>query len=78
MDVGVMAVADELSGQYSIKCCCCAIEGWQNTYDMEVHMKQRYGTEFFHTQKITPPDIHPHLLKVHEDQTVDVSTMRGM
>ena len=41
-------------------------------------MKQRYGTEFFHTQKITPPDIHPHLLKVYEDQTVDVSTMRGM
>ena len=44
--------------------------------DAEVHMKQRYGTELFHVEKIAPIDIHHRLLKVCGDQTVDVSTVR--
>ena len=44
--------------------------------DMEVHMKQRCGTEFLHVEKMAPTDIHQHLLNVYGDQTVDVSTVR--
>jgi len=44
--------------------------------DMEVWMKQRCVTEFLHVEKITPTNIHWHLLNVDGDQTVDVSTVR--
>ena len=37
--------------------------------DMEVCMKQRHITEFFYAEKLAPVDIH-------EDQTVDVRTVR--
>ena len=39
--------------------------------DMEVQMKQRCGTEFFHVEKMTPTDIHRCLLNAYGDQTVD-------
>ena len=44
--------------------------------DIEVYLKQRCGIEFLHVEKIAPFDFHLHLLNVHEDQTVDVSTVR--
>jgi len=44
--------------------------------DMEVHMKQRCGTEFLHAKKIVPIDIHQHLLNIYEDQIVDMSAVR--
>ena len=43
---------------------------------MEEHMEQRYVTEFLHTKKMAPIDIHRHLLNVDRDQAVDVSTVR--
>ena len=43
--------------------------------DMEVHMKQRCAIEFLHAEKITPNDVHWHLLNVYGDRTVDVSTV---
>jgi len=55
-----------------------AIEGQSDRMasDMEVHMKQRYVTEFLHTEQMALIDIHQCLLNVYGDQTVDVSTMR--
>lgn len=44
--------------------------------DVEVHMKQRYGTEFLHVEKTKSIDIHRLLLNFFEDQKVDVSTVR--
>jgi hypothetical protein len=44
--------------------------------DMEWCIKQRCETEFLHTEKIAPNDIHGCLLNVYKDQTVDVSTVR--
>jgi len=44
--------------------------------DMEVRMKQRCVTEFLHSGKIAPNEIHRCLLNVYGDQTVDVSTVR--
>jgi len=44
--------------------------------DMEVCMKQRCVTEFFHAEKIAPNDIHRRLLNVYGDHIVDVSTVR--
>jgi len=38
------------------------------TSDMEVRMKQRCATEFLHGEKVTPTDIHQHLLNVSGDQ----------
>jgi len=48
--VGGMVVEIEPSHQHSISLCCCATDGsrgavWQN--DMEVHAKQRCGTEIW-------------------------------
>ena len=43
---------------------------------MEVHMKQRCGIEFLHAEKMAPTDTYRDLLKVFEDQLVDVSTVR--
>ena len=56
-----------------------AAEGQSDTVasDTEVHMKQRCVTEFLHTEKMAPTDIHQLLLNVDGDQTVDVSTVRG-
>jgi len=51
-------------------------QSYKMASDMEVHMKQRCVTEFLHAEKNAPNDIHRHLLSVHGDQTVDVSTMR--
>ena len=39
--------------------------------DIEVGMKQRRVTEFLHVEKITPIDIHPCLLNIYGDQTVE-------
>ena len=44
--------------------------------DVEMHMKQRGGSEFFHVGKMAPTDIHQHLLNIYGGQTVDVSTVR--
>ena len=54
-----------------------AAEGQSDTMasDMEVCMKQRCVTEFLHVEKMSPTDIHGHLLNVSGDQTVDVSTV---
>ena len=46
------------------------------TFDMEVFMKQRCETEFFHVEKAAPTDIHWHLVNVYGDQTVDVSSVK--
>ena len=39
------------------------------TSDVEVLMKQRCVTEFFHAEKIAPTGIHQCLLNVDGDQT---------
>ena len=39
--------------------------------DMKEHMKQRYGIEFLHVEKMAPTDIHQCLLNTDGDQTVD-------
>ncbi len=44
--------------------------------DIEVWMKQRCDTEFFHAEKMAPINIHRCLLNFYGDQTVDVSTGR--
>jgi len=44
--------------------------------DMEVHMKQRCGTEFLCMQKMAATDIPWHLLNVYGDQPATVSTVR--
>ena len=44
--------------------------------DMEVQIKQSCVIESLHAEKMTPVDIHWHLLNVYGDQTVDVSTVR--
>lgn len=44
--------------------------------DMQVRKKQRHRTEFLHTEKIAPTDIHLCLLNVSGDETVNVSTVR--
>ena len=46
------------------------------TSDMEVGMKQRYGTELLHVEKIAPIDIHQCLLNVYGGQPLNVSTVR--
>jgi len=43
--------------------------------DMEMWMKQRCVTESLHAEKMTPTDIHQHLLYFYGDQAVDVSTV---
>ena len=43
---------------------------------MEICMKQRCGIGFLNTEKVAPSYSHQHLLNVHGDQTVDVSTVR--
>lgn len=43
---------------------------------IEMHMKQWYVTELFHVEKISPIDIHQHLMNVYGDQTVDVSIVK--
>jgi len=35
--------------------------------DMEVHIKQRYGTEFLHVKKTAFISIHQHFLNVYGD-----------
>ena len=40
--------------------------------DMEVHMKQRSGIEFLHTEKLAPVDFH--LLNIYGNQTVDLNS----
>jgi len=35
------------------------------------------ASELFHAEKMSPTDIHRYLLNVYEDQTKDVSTVRG-
>ena len=44
--------------------------------NMEVCLKQRCGTEFFHAEKMALTDIHWRLLNIYGDQTVDASTVR--
>ena len=54
-----------------------AAEGKSNKMmsDMEVHMKQRYVTEFLHVEKIAPIDIHQCLLNVYGGKRMAVSTV---
>jgi len=40
--------------------------------DMEVCMRERCGTEFFHGEKMAPIDTRRHLMSIHGDQTADV------
>ena len=80
VDVG-MAVKVEPSHQYSVTFCGCVTDGstgavWQMVSDMEVCMKQRRVTVFFHAGKMTPTDIHWCLLNMYGDQRVDVSSVR--
>ena len=42
---------------------------WQNCVDMEVHIKQRCGIEFFHAEKVASTDIHWRLLNFYGNQT---------
>ena len=42
--------------------------------DMEVHMKQRFFTEFLHAEKMAPTDIHWYVLNIYGDQRVDKQT----
>lgn len=44
--------------------------------DIEVWIKQTWRTEFLHTWRIAPTDLHWCLLNVHGDRTVNVSTVR--
>ncbi len=44
--------------------------------DMEVHMKQRYVTEFLHVEKKAHTIVHWPLLNIYRDQRVDTNTMR--
>ena len=44
--------------------------------DVEVHMKQRYGIEFLHAEKIESIDIRWYLLNISGDQTAAVSAVR--
>ena len=44
--------------------------------DVEVHLKQRCGTEFLCVEKISPTYVHQHLLNFYGAQTLDVSTVR--
>ena len=46
--------------------------------DMEVRVNQSYATEFLREIKIAPIHIHQCLLNVHDDQIVNVSTMRQL
>ena len=51
---------------------------WQSdtlASDMEAHMKQMCGAEFFNAEEVAPIDLHWHLLNIHEDQTVDMTTV---
>ena len=48
----------------------------QMVSDVEVHMKRRCVTEFFHAEKMASTDIHQHLLYISGDKTVGVSTVR--
>jgi len=62
-DVSDVAVESEPSQQYSVPF-CCHVTGGSNRQsdsmasDMEVRMKQRCVTEFFHVEKMAPIDIH--------------------
>jgi len=55
-----------------------AAEGQSDTMAsyMDVHMKQKCGTEFFHAEKMVTNETHQHFLYVSGDQTGDVSTVR--
>ena len=55
-----------------------AAQGQSDTVvsDMEVCVKQRYGTEFLHAEIIAHTDIHWYLLNIYGDQSVDVSAVR--
>lgn len=44
--------------------------------DMEMSMNPRDIAEFLCADKMTPADIHWHLLNIDGDQTVDVGRMR--
>ena len=85
--VGAVAVEAEPSRQYdtvrqmaaegqSDKMASDKMASDKMASDMEMHVKERCVTEFLHLEKMTPTDIHVHLLNVYRNQTVDVSTMR--
>jgi len=77
---GGRAVEAECSCQHSVTFCRCVTDGsrgavWQMVSVVEVLVKQRCVIEFLHAEKITPTDIHQHLLSVSGAHTVDVSMM---
>lgn len=60
---GGMAVEVEPSCQCPLTFHGCVTDGsrgavWEMMSDVQVHMKQRYVTEFVHELKIAPIDIH--------------------
>ena len=44
--------------------------------DMEAHMEQKHGTEFFHAENTALIDSYPCLWNISGDQTVDVNIVR--
>ena len=78
VDVGGMAVEAEPSHQYSINVKQIAGEEQSDKMasDMEELMKQKCVSEFLHTEKMAPIDIHQYFLNVSENQTVDVSMVK--
>ena len=75
VDVGGMAVEVEPSHQYVMTFCCCATDGsrgaiWPNGVLHGIASEVKCIIEFLHVEKMTPTDIHWHLLNVYGDQTV--------
>jgi len=78
----ILLVEFEPSWQHCVKSCWCVTDGyrkvvwqnsiWQGSVSEEKGMSLNSSTK----KKIAPIDIHWHLLNIHGDQTVDVSTVR--
>jgi len=76
-----MAVEVEPSRQYSVKFCCRATNDskgavWQNGVRHGSACERKVCNWIPPCGKIAPNDIHPHLLNVYGDQTMDVRTVR--
>ena len=81
-DVGGMAAEAESSHQYSVIFVAVQQMAAGRQSDtmvsaMEVHRRQRSGSETLHAEKMAATDTYQHLLNASGDQTVDVSTVRS-
>ena len=79
--VGDMAVKVEPSHQYSITFCCHVTDDsrgavWQNGVWHGSAYEAKVCNWIPPCGKISPSDIHQHLLNIYRDQRVDVSTVR--